>query len=86
MSKRYTRAELQSLIMIEEMYGQITYQNPSLIEELFLKETGVFRSSGCLYMAMWRIKNGFYDHILYDDDPFPPTPSSSSSYSQLDLL
>lgn len=54
-----------ALIEIEAMLGPITYQNPATIEKLFWDATGVPRASGCLYMAMWRIKKGYYDRVLF---------------------
>ncbi|PKL25040.1 MAG: hypothetical protein CVV47_07080 [Spirochaetae bacterium HGW-Spirochaetae-3] len=64
-NRHYTRRELMALIQIEAEFGKITYQNPTLIERLFFERTGIRRASGPLYMAMWRIKRGEYDELLY---------------------
>lgn len=76
--RRYSKRELLALIQIEAEYGAITYQQPMLLEQLFLELSGVYRKSGTLYMAMWRIKAGKYDHILYDDGPDLFSPDSTT--------
>lgn len=66
MGKRYSKRELVALIEIEREFGQVTYQNPVMLEAFFEKRTGIHRSSGVLYMCLWRIKKGYYDDILSD--------------------
>jgi hypothetical protein len=75
----FSRLELEALIAIESEYGQITYQQPMMLEQLFLERTGRFRASGCLYMAMWRIKQGKYNHKLYGND-YPYLPPKAVDY------
>ncbi len=69
MRRPYSRRELLALVEIETEYGPISYQRPIPIEQMFYEKTGVHRRSGCLYMTMWRIKQGLYDEKLLLNDP-----------------
>ena len=66
--RTYSRAELLSIMLIEKEHGTLTYRRPLSInvEEVHFKNTGVRRSSGCLYMAAWRLHKGRYDHLLHE--------------------
>jgi hypothetical protein len=64
MRKPYSKRELRTLKMLEQKYGNISYYKASEIESEFFAETGVYRASGALYMALWRLNNGYYNHLL----------------------
>ena len=64
MRRRYSREELVAILEIEQLFGPLTYQLPTDVELRFYERTGIWRSSGCIYMAYWRIKKGMYDHLL----------------------
>lgn len=64
MGKRYSKQEILALIDISEKYGNIFYINEFDIEQEFYLRTGNARKSGPLYMAFWRTRNGYYDHLM----------------------
>jgi hypothetical protein len=64
MRRQYSKHELETLLIIKQKYGRISYCKPAEIESEFFKETGIRRASGALYMASWRLDQGRYDHLL----------------------
>ena len=64
MAKVYSIAEIVVLKALIHKYGHLTYIKSSLLEQEYLQLTGVCRASGALYMAAWRLENGYYDHLL----------------------
>lgn len=61
---RYSQEELFALLELGEKYS-ISYRSPQGFEEMYFQMTGVRRSHGCLYMAYWRLRLGYYDYYLY---------------------
>jgi len=64
MGRLWTREELLAILEIEKLNGPLTYQRPRDVEDLFYNLTGMYRASGCIYMAYKRLKKGLYDHLL----------------------
>lgn len=64
MRKQYSKQELETLLNLKQKYGSISYYKPAEIESEFFEKTGIHRASGALYMAAWRLDNGYYDHKL----------------------
>lgn len=64
MSKSYSIKELVILASLIRKYGHLTYIKSSLLEQEYFKLTGIHRASGALYMAAWRLENGYYDHLF----------------------
>jgi hypothetical protein len=64
MGHPYSTGELRALRFLVEKYGDLTYILPRNIEIEYYALTGVMRAHGCLYMAAWRLKNGYYDARL----------------------
>jgi len=67
MSPPYSYRELSALELLVKKYGHITYAYPQQLEAEFTAQTGTRRSHGGLYMASWRLRNGYYDHMLSRD-------------------
>jgi hypothetical protein len=64
MAKKYTKVEIEALLLIYQNHGNIFYINGFDIEAEFYALTGIVRKSGPLYMAYWRYTKGQYDHLL----------------------
>jgi len=66
MAKKYTKNELEALqnIAASQNDGCLTYQRPVDLETKFFSLTGSTRRHGPLYMAWWRLVNGYYDDLL----------------------
>lgn len=64
MGKTYSEEELRAINTLIRKYGHLTYVKTSTLEEEYYQLTGVHRVSGALYMAAWRLENGYYDHLL----------------------
>ena len=66
MSHCYTKLELEALreIAASQPDGCLTYQRPVDLETRFYSLTGTTRRHGPLYMAWWRMTNGYYDGVL----------------------
>lgn len=64
MTKSYSVKELVVLGSLINKYGHLTYIKSSLLEQEYFQLTRVHRASGALYMAAWRLENGYYDHLL----------------------
>lgn len=64
MAKSYSENELLAINTLIRKYGHLTYVKTSTLEEEYYQLTGVHRVSGALYMAAWRLENGYYDHLL----------------------
>ena len=64
MSKAYSKHELRAIYTLIRKYGHLTYIKMSLLENEYYKLTGVHRASGAIYMAAWRLENGYYDHLF----------------------
>ena len=60
----YSKLELITLQKMKQKYGNISYYLAAEIEAEYFAETGVHRASGALYMALWRLEKGYYDHLL----------------------
>lgn len=58
--KPYSELELLVLLDLMRKYGKITYFYPRNLAGEFYERTGVERSHGSLYMASWRLLNGYY--------------------------
>lgn len=64
MSSNYTKEEVVAISFLIHKYGHLTYVKTSVLEDEYYHLTGVHRVSGALYMAAWRLENGYYDHLL----------------------
>ena len=64
MARAYSKDELRAIDALIRKYGHLTYVKMSLLEKEYFKLTGVHRASGAIYMAAWRLENGYYDHLL----------------------
>ena len=64
MAKPYSRNELVAIDALIKKYGHLTYVKMSVLENEYYQLTGVHRASGAIYMAAWRLENGYYDHLL----------------------
>ena len=64
MRRKYSLTELKTLKRLDQQHNGITYRTPKSLEKEFFSQTGVKRSHGCLYMASWRLKHGYYDAEL----------------------
>ena len=64
MAKAYSTKELRVINFLIRKYGYLTYVKMSILEEEYYQLTGVHRASGAIYMAAWRLENGYYDHLL----------------------
>lgn len=64
MGKTYSEEELHAINTLIRKYGHLTYVKTSILEEEYYQLTGVHRVSSALYMAAWRLENGYYDHLL----------------------
>ena len=64
MKKDYTIQELMALQTLIHKYGHLTYVKTSILENEYYQLTGIFRASGALYMAAWRLEKGYYNHLL----------------------
>jgi len=64
MNNPYSKFELMTLQRMKQKYGNISYYSAAEIEAEYFAVTGVHRASGALYMASWRLENGYYDHLL----------------------
>ena len=67
MSPAYSYRELSALGLLVAKYGHLTYAYPRQLAAEFTTLTGTHRSHGALYMASWRLENGYYDHMLSRD-------------------
>ena len=63
-AKAYSKQELRAINTLIHKYGHLTYIKMSLLENEYYQLTGVDRASGAIYMAAWRLENGYYDHLL----------------------
>ena len=64
MEKTYSIKELRVIKALIRKYGHLTYVKMSCLEDEYYQLTGVHRASGAIYMAAWRLENGYYDHLL----------------------
>lgn len=64
MKKDYTIQELIALQTLIHKYGHLTYVKTSILEKEYYQLTGIYRASGALYMAAWRLEKGYYNHLL----------------------
>ena len=64
MSRKYSRYELEAIAEIAAVHGDLKYDNSFDLAGEFFKKTGVYRCTGALYMAYWRMKKGLYGAIL----------------------
>ncbi len=64
MAKNYTKNEIAAIDILIHKYGHLTYVKTSILEDEYYQLTNVHRVSGALYMAAWRLENGYYDHLL----------------------
>ena len=64
MSKAYSKQELLAIYTLIRKYGHLTYIKMSLLENEYYELTGVHRASGAIYMAAWRLENGYYDYLF----------------------
>ena len=64
MAKAYSEKELEAINTLIKKYGHLTYIKTSILEKEYFKLSGIHRASGALYMAAWRLENGYYDHLL----------------------
>lgn len=63
MAKSYSCNELNVIKSLIKKYGHLTYIKSSVLEDEYYRQSGVRRASGALYMAAWRLENGYYDHL-----------------------
>ena len=64
MAKAYSKKELLAIDTLIQKYGHLTYVKMSILENEYYQLTGVHRASGAIYMAAWRLENGYYDHLF----------------------
>ena len=64
MAKPYSTNELIAIDALIQKYGHLTYVKMSVLENEYYQRTGVHRASGAIYMAAWRLENGYYDHLF----------------------
>ena len=64
MSRAYSISELLVIDFLIRKYGHLTYVKMSVLKNEYYQLTGVHRASGAIYMAAWRLENGYYDHLL----------------------
>lgn len=64
MARAYSKDELRVIDTLIRKYGHLTYVKMSLLEKEYFELTGIHRASGAIYMAAWRLENGYYDHLF----------------------